>query len=182
VSTAPLVIEPVPYDHPAVTAMTEAVQDYYRSLYDGPDNSPVDPTEFAPPNGCFFVGYRDGVAVAMGGWRWIEPLTELGASRPAEIKRMYVDASMRGRGYARTLLAHLESTAAAGGADAVVLSTGQPQQDAIGLYRSEGYADVPRFGYFAPYPDAVHLGKWLAPKRSADPAEASEPQVGGTAR
>ncbi len=181
-STELLVIRAVPFDHPDVSAMTEAVQDYYRTLYNGPDSSPVDPTEFAPPNGRFFVGYLDGVAVAMGGWRWIEPLDEMGARRPVEIKRMYVEAQMRGHGYARTLLARLESTARADGADAAVLSTGQPQRDAIALYRSAGYDDVPRFGFFAPYPDAVHLGKWLTADRSADPTGASGRPAGGTAR
>ncbi len=166
-STVLMEIRPVPYDNPDASAMTEAVQDYYRSLYRGPDSSPVDPTEFTPPHGRFFVGYLDDVAVAMGGWRWIEPLAEMGSRRPAEIKRMYVDLGCRGRGFARTLLAHLESTAAAAGADAVVLSTGQPQREAIALYRSSGYVDVPRFGFFAPYPTAVHLGKWLTADRSA---------------
>src|SRR4029079_16199816 len=102
------VIRSVSYDDPDVLAMTEAVQDYYRTLYNGPDSSPVDPTEFAPPGVRVFGGFVDGVAVAMGGWRWIEPLPEMGAERPAEIKRMYVDERTRGRGYARTLLAHLE--------------------------------------------------------------------------
>jgi GNAT superfamily N-acetyltransferase len=167
-SPASLVIRSVPFDHPDASAMTEAVQAYYRTLYDGPDSSPVDPTEFAPPNGRFFVGYLDGLAVAMGGWRWIEPLAELGADHPAEIKRMYVELSSRGRGYARLLLARLESTARAAGADAAVLATGQPQRDAIALYRAEGYDDVPRFGFFAPYETAVHLGKWLTDDRLAD--------------
>jgi GNAT superfamily N-acetyltransferase len=178
--SACLVIRSVPYDHPDASAMTEALQDYYRSLYHGPDRSPVDPAEFTPPSGRFFVGYLEGVAVAMGGWRWIEPLTEMGAARPVEIKRMYVDANTRGRGYARTLLGHLETTAKAAGADAVVLATGQPQRDAIALYRSQSYDDVPRFGFFAPYETAVHLGKWLT--ATADEGEANGRPADGTAR
>ena len=170
-STAPLLIRAEPYDNPDVTAMIGAVQEYYHTIYNGPDRSPVDPAEFAPPAGRFFVGYVDGVALAMGGWRWIDPLLDLGAERPAEIKRMYVDTSARGHGYARRLLAHLESTAAAAGADAAVLSTGQPQHEAIALYRSSGYHDVPRFGYFARYGTAVHLGKWL--RSPGDPGGAA---------
>jgi GNAT superfamily N-acetyltransferase len=159
-------IRPVRYDHADASALTEAVQAYYRTLYDGPDSSPVDPAEFEPPHGRFFVGYLGQQAVAMGGWRWIDPLPELGARRPAEIKRMYVDVPARGRGYARALLARLEDTARAAGVDAVVLSTGAVQRDAIALYRAEGYDDVPRFGFFAAYDDAVHLGKWLAPRET----------------
>jgi ribosomal protein S18 acetylase RimI-like enzyme len=162
--------------------MTLAVQDYYRMLYGGPDSSPVDATEFDPPNGSFFVGYLDGAAVAMGGWRWIEPLAELGARRPVEIKRMYVDPRVRGRGFARMLLARLESSAAAAGADAAVLSTGQPQVEAIALYRAQSYEDVPRFGYFAPYETAVHLGKWLTSHRPAEDSAASALPADETAR
>lgn len=149
------------FDQPVVHAMTAAVQEYYRTLYGGPDEAPVDTGEFTPPRGMFFVGYEDDHSVAMGGWRWIDPLPEMPAARPAEIKRMYVDGAVRGRGYARAILLHLEDTARAAGADAIVLSTGQPQVEAIALYRSSGYVDVPRFGYYAPYPTAVHLGKQL---------------------
>ncbi len=159
--TARWQIRAVRYDEAAVRAMTEAVQAYYHSLYDGPDDAPVDPGEFAPPGGRFFVGYEGERPCAMGGWRWIEPLPEMPAARPVEIKRMYVDSDARGRGYARQILRHLESSAKAAGADAVVLSTGAPQRAAIRLYRSSGYVDVPKFGFYAPYASAVHLGKRL---------------------
>lgn len=173
-------IRAVPYDHPDASAMIDALQAYYRTLYDGPDSSPVDPAEFAPPRGRFFVGYLGAATVAMGGWRWIDALPDLGASRPVEIKRMYVDAGLRGQGFARTLLAHLETTARDEGADAIVLSTGPPQVDAITLYRAEGYDDVPSFGFFATYEQAVHLGKWLARRESA--TSTSGRRVDGTAR
>lgn len=168
----------VPYDQADASALTDAVQTYYQSLYDSPDPSPVDPAEFAPPRGRFYVGYLDHAAVAMGGWRWIEPLPDLGAARPAEIKRMYVAGPARGRGFARALLAHLEDTARADGADALVLSTGAVQRDAIALYRADGYDDVAGFGYFAAYDDAVHLGKWLIPRETS----VSELPADGTAR
>jgi ribosomal protein S18 acetylase RimI-like enzyme len=119
----------------------------------------------------FFVGYERGLPVAMGGWRWIDPLPEIDSERPVEIKRMYVIPEARGRGYARAVLRHLEKTASEAGADAIVLSTGQPQQEAITLYRSAGYTDIPRFGYYARYDTAVHLGKKLL----------SELRPGGTA-
>lgn len=171
------VIRAVSYELPAASAMIDELQAYYRTLYDGPDPSPVDPAEFTPPAGRFFAGYQGDAAVAMGGWRWIDALPGMGAHRPVEIKRMYVAKSARGQGYARRLLSHLESTAYGAGADAVVLSTGPPQQDAIELYRSAGYDDVPKFGFFAAYEEAVHLGKRLRP--APDSANGSQPD--GTA-
>lgn len=157
-----LLIRAEPYGCPDAAPMIAQLQDYYRALYGGPDESPVDPSEFAPPNGAFFVGSIDETPVAMGGWRRVEALPELGFARPAEIKRMYVADSVRGRGLARQLLAHLELIAHDAGCDGLVLSTGRPQVGAIALYRSCGYVDVAKFGYFARYDAAVHLGKPLS--------------------
>jgi ribosomal protein S18 acetylase RimI-like enzyme len=75
---------------------------------------------------------------------------------------MFVRQTARGRGYARLLLSALESSAAAAGADAMVLETGAPQVEAVGLYRATGYQDVPRFGHYADSEDAVHLAKTLS--------------------
>ena len=155
------VIEAVAYDHADVARLTEQVQSYYGRIYGGPDTTPVDPAEFAPPSGSFFVGYRAGEPVTMGGWRFVRSALDIPASRPAEIKRMYVVESARGLGLAREMLRHLEVTASAAGADALVLETGQAQPDAIALYRSSGYTDIPRFGHYRNEPDAVHLGKLL---------------------
>jgi ribosomal protein S18 acetylase RimI-like enzyme len=82
--------------------------------------------------------------------------------RTAEIKRMYVVEAARGRGFGREMLGHLERTAIAAGADAMILETGRRQPEAIALYKSAGYAEVPRFGHYAHEPAAVHLGRLLA--------------------
>jgi GNAT superfamily N-acetyltransferase len=156
---AGLVIAPVTYTHPDSVALTAQVQDHYRQIYGGPDSTPFEDADFEAPRGAFFVAYDDDRAVGMGGWRFYARSLDLPARRPAEIKRMYVVEAARGRGVARCLLAHLEATAWNAGADAVVLETGKRQPAAIGLYRREGYVDVPRFGHYADQPDAVHLGK-----------------------
>jgi len=92
----------------------------------------------------------------MGGWR------RYGDDGVGELKRMYVRESARGRGVARLLLAHLERTAAAAGIRRLVLETGLAQPEAIALYRSSGYVDVPSFGYYIDHDDSVHLGKTLS--------------------
>jgi GNAT superfamily N-acetyltransferase len=156
-------IEAVGYDHCDIVALTGEVQAYYEQIYGGPDSTPLDDDEFAPPRGAFFVGYDGDRPVAMGGWRLHAGPLRIAAVRPAEVKRMYVVPDLRGRGLARRLLGHLEDTARAAGVDALVLETGQRQPDAIGLYRACGYTDIPRFGHYACAPDAVHLGKLLVP-------------------
>jgi GNAT superfamily N-acetyltransferase len=154
-------IRQVRLDEPDTVALIAEVQAYYQQIYGGPDSTPVDDGEFEPPRGAFFLGYDAGRPVAMGGWRWHLAPIAIPARRPAEIKRMYVVASARRRGLARRLLVHLENTARAAGADAMVLETGQRQPDAVSLYRASGYVDVPRFGHYADAPTAVHLGKFL---------------------
>ena len=89
------------------------------------------------------MGYLNGEAVAMGGWRFRTPGVPRVARRPAEIRRMFVRESVRGRGFGRLVLAARRSAAAAG-ADWLLLETGQPQVAAIGPYRSSGYVDVER--------------------------------------
>jgi len=139
------------------------VQQEYVVRYGGRDRARVDPTEFAPPHGLFAVAYGGSEPVAIGGWRRHEPdaYGGLPGARPAEIKRMYVSDGARGRGVARAVLAYLEDTARAAGVDWLVLETGQRQPEALALYRSSGYVDVPHFGTYADAPMAVHLGKHL---------------------
>jgi GNAT superfamily N-acetyltransferase len=147
-------IRVVAYDHPDAVVMTKEVQQEYVVRYGGPDDTPVDPAEFAPPLGLFLVGYLDGQPVSCGGWRAHEDGT-------VELKRMYVRSEARGRGLARAVLAELELTAKRAGHRRVILETGRGQPEAIALYRSAGYTDVPEFGYYAGWPLSVHLGKDL---------------------
>ena len=50
------------------------------------------------------------------------------------------------------MLAHLEETARAAGAEAMVLETGLRQPEAIALYESSGYRPVAGFGYYRDAP------------------------------
>jgi ribosomal protein S18 acetylase RimI-like enzyme len=151
----------VPYEHPDVAALEREAQRFYIQIYGGPDDTPFTTADFSPPQGGFFVGYLEGQAVAMGGWRFRTPGVPRVARRPAEIRRMFVHERVRGRGFARPVLAALEASAAAAGADWMLLETGQPQIAAVGLYRSSGYVDVERFGYYAASETALNLGRPL---------------------
>jgi GNAT superfamily N-acetyltransferase len=146
-------IEVVDYSSPEAAELIEEVQHEYVLRYGGRDDAPVDPAEFAPPKGLFLVGYLDGTAAACGGWR--------SHGSEAEIKRMYVRQNARGRGLARAVLAELERTALAAGHRRMILETGSKQPEAVALYRSAGYTDVPAFGYYADTPLSIHLGKDL---------------------
>jgi GNAT superfamily N-acetyltransferase len=155
----------VDYHHIDAQLLIDEVQQEYVRRYGGPDDTPINPNEFGPPNGHFIVLYEAGQPVAMGGWRFNEQARAvMGDADPvAELKRMYVVPAGRGRGHARTVLAHLEQTAAAAGARRMVLETGAPQPEAVGLYRSSGYVPIPPFGHYADSQHSIHLGKRFSP-------------------
>jgi GNAT superfamily N-acetyltransferase len=148
-------IEPVAYAHPDAAALVAEVQREYAARYGSEDDSPAETAEFTPPRGLFLVGYLGGQAVACGGWR--------SHGRDAEVRRMFVTPAARGRGWARAILAELERTALAAGHHRMILETGSVLPEAVALYRSAGYSDIPAFGYYAGAPLSIHLGKALPP-------------------
>ncbi|UMG93742.1 GNAT family N-acetyltransferase [Nocardioides sp. TF02-7] len=148
---AALELVTVGYGHPDALALVERVQEEYVVRYGSPDESPLDPAMFEPPEGLFLVGYVAGTPVATGAWRR-SPVRALGGTDAVEVKRMYVVPEARGAGHARRVLAELEDTARAAGHDLVVLETGLRQPEAIGLYTSSGYVEVQRFGHYSDSP------------------------------
>lgn len=151
----------VPFGHPDALRLIAEVQQEYVVRYGGEDETPLDPAMFDPPRGSFFVGYVDGRAVVSGAWRRREDVEALGSTHTAEVKRMYVAPAARGLGLARLMLAHLESTAAGAGAEVAILETGLRQPEAIALYESSGYVEVPKFGFYCHAPLSRCYGKRL---------------------
>ena len=70
---------------------------------------------------------------------------KLHGRRPAELKRMWVAPDARGLGVGRRLLSELERHAWDHGARRVRLETNRSLTEAIELYRSAGYVEVPAF-------------------------------------
>ncbi len=153
-------IEQVGYGHPDATQLIDQVQAAYATLYGTPDEGAIDQLMFEPPHGSFYVGYLGDVPIATGAWRRLD-VEAFGTSATAEIKRMYVVPEARGRGYARRILDHLEATAGAGGAEAMILETGLRQPEAIALYESAGYTPIPAFGHYRDSPICRCFGRLL---------------------
>lgn len=106
-------------------------------------------------DGAFVIAYLEGVGVGCGAVRRLDPIT-------AELKRMYVDPSVRGRGIGRALVAALESEARGLGVTKIVLETGTRLLPAIKLYEAMGYARIPLFGEYLSSPDtSLCFGKSL---------------------
>lgn len=116
-----------------------------------------DPARFVPPAGVFLLVEDDeaepaGEVVGCGGIRRLE---DHGAGPRFEVKHLWLRESSRGRGWGRALLAELERRAGAFGARTLVLDTNGTLAAAGGLYRSSGYAAVPR------YNDNPNANLWL---------------------
>jgi GNAT superfamily N-acetyltransferase len=106
-------------------------------------------------NGAFLVAYLDDAAVGCGAVRRLDETT-------AEIKRMYVDPSVRGRGIGRALVEALECEARLVGLTTIVLETGTRLASAIKLYETMGYARIPLFGEYLSSPNtSLCFGKSL---------------------
>jgi GNAT superfamily N-acetyltransferase len=160
-NTGELVIRAVAYDEPDAAKLVAEVQQEYVRRYGGEDGTPVDPAEFAPPLGLFLVGYHDDVPVTCGGWRAHDATDPFFADGDAEVKRMYVVPTARRRGFARRVLAELERTAAERGRRRIVLETGTAQPEAIALYTSSGYTEIPKFGEYRCHEKSRCYGKML---------------------
>jgi GNAT superfamily N-acetyltransferase len=157
-------IELLPITHPDAARLVEEVQLEYVARYGGRDQTPLLPGYFDLPSGSFFVGYLQDVPTATGAWRRRSDVEALGSRATAEIKRMYVAPGGRRRGLARAVLAHLELTAAAAGAEVMILETGTAQPEALELYASAGYQPIPGFGLYRDSP----LNRCLARVLTAD--------------
>lgn len=134
--------------------LAEYFAELVRTFPDGFDpeagSTTADPAELSPPRGVFLVVREDdGTAVGCGGVKLID-------SRTAEIKRMWLHPSTRGRGLGALLLDALEDAARALGARDGVLDTNATLEAALSMYRRHGWGEVPA------YNDNPYATHWFA--------------------
>ena len=139
-----LFLRPVAYDDPDAQRLIAGMGEELDQRYGEGGLSPASAHEFAAP-GVFLVADLDGRAVGCGGLR---PLGD----READVKRMFVEPAVRGRGVARAVLAALVAHAREQGLTRLVLETGTEQPEAVALYESEGWSPIPPFGHYADDP------------------------------
>jgi GNAT superfamily N-acetyltransferase len=103
--------------------------------------------ELRPPAGVMLMATLDGEPVGCG-------VVKFDPDGPSQIKRMWVAPAARGLGRARRLLAALEERAARSH-PVVRLETNAALTEAMALYRSSGYVEVP------PFNDEVYADHWF---------------------
>lgn len=121
---------------------------------EGANHFRLDREEVAEGRGAFLVAYSNGAPLACGAIRRIDADT-------AEIKRMYVEPHIRGRGIGRRLLTILETEGRRLGVKRIILETGERQPEAVALYERAGFVRVSPFGEYVGSPLSVCMGKTL---------------------
>jgi DNA-binding MarR family transcriptional regulator/GNAT superfamily N-acetyltransferase len=106
--------------------------------FDPSRSIPADEADLTPPAGLLLVATLRDEPVGCGAVKYH-------GEAPAEVKRMWVSAAVRGLGLGRRVLAELEAHAAARGVRALRLETNRALTEAIALYRSAGYREVSAF-------------------------------------
>ena len=107
---------------------------------------PADPARYRPPLGAFLIASRDG-----------QPLGCVALSIPDdEVKRLWIAPEARGQGLARRLMQAVEDQARAMGLAMLRLDTNASLTEALALYRSMGWSEIPR------YNDNPHAQTWFA--------------------
>lgn len=104
--------------------------------------------------GSVLIAYHERRAVGCGAVRRFDDDT-------AEVLRMYVLPSARGRGIGGTLLDALEHEAAEMGATQVVLETGDRQPEALALYERRGYRRIDSW-FENPNPHSIFMARAIA--------------------
>ncbi|MBS4046089.1 MAG: GNAT family N-acetyltransferase [Alphaproteobacteria bacterium] len=141
-------------DQPDIVALLQAADDWYATLYPAESNHLLDVSTLQQPDIAFFVAREnDGRLLGFG--------AVANRGDYAEIKRMYLAPSARGRKLGRRILEALEAHAAERGQSCFRLETGIHQPEAIGLYRSHGYREIGPFGSYGPDPLSLFMEKRL---------------------
>jgi len=141
-------------DQAEVIALIDALDAWQMVLYPPESHHGVGLDVLLQPNVLFAVA-RDasGGAVGCGAVVLHEGYGEL--------KRMYVQPGLRGRGSGRDLLMFLEEQAQVRGCTRLRLETGVRQPEALRLYGKSGYFLRPPFGDYFEDPNSVFMEKQL---------------------
>ena len=124
--------------------MLHAGEAYARSLYPADSCYLLNLDELDAPGVHVFVA-RDGSGMQAGPALGMAALVDRGDGS-AELKRLYVDESGRGRGVATAVMDALEALARDHNIGVVQLETGPKQLAAIALYEGRGYVHIDNFG------------------------------------
>ncbi len=150
-------IAPEPADSPAATAVSYTSDRYYL-LHEGRRTDPAELEreiaaqswdELTPPKGALLVARFAGEPAGTAGVRLLDP-------RTAELKRVFVQEPLRGKGGAPLLVRAAEEAARTMGAGRMVLDTRGDLTEARALYARLGYTET------EPHNDEPYAEHWFS--------------------
>ncbi|MEW2612307.1 GNAT family N-acetyltransferase [Streptomyces sp. NPDC047880] len=155
-------VTPEPFDSPVAAALWRAyyteVSDRWYLLHEGRRTDPVElereiaapaGADLAPPRGLLLVARYDGEPAGSAGVRMLDDTT-------AELTRVFLYASTRGRGGAPLLVRAAEDAARALGATRMILDTRGDLVEARALYARLGYTET------EPHNDDRYAEHWFS--------------------
>jgi putative acetyltransferase len=128
--------------------------DKYLSIVNGEQDAFYAPNNVLDPLDTAVIAYYNDKPVGCGCFKKFD-------EQSVEIKRMYVDPELRGRGIASAVLNELEKWAKENGFKHTVLETGLKLDDANALYRKQGYEIIENYGKYAGVKSSVCMKKAL---------------------
>ena len=100
------------------------------------------------------IAYVDGKPAGCGCFKQFDDVS-------VEMKRMYVKPEYRRQGISSAILNELEAWARESGYTEAVLETGDRQDEAIALYKKQGYQSIPNYPPYEEMETSICMKKWL---------------------
>nr|BCB14682.1 MarR-family transcriptional regulator [Streptomyces spiroverticillatus] len=163
-TAATVTLDDVDPDHPdaqrCLRSYYTELRERFESGFDPARSRLPDAGDLRPPRGLFLVARLHGDAVGCAGLK-------LPPGAPPEIKRMWVAPRTRRLGLGRRFLTELEARAARHGCEVLRLDTNKALTDAISLYHSCGYQEIPAFN------DEPYAHHWFEKRITGPPSGCS---------
>jgi len=143
-------------DDPAVAGLIARHAAHGDAHYPAESNHHQDEAAMAAEGVTLFAGLRDGIAVAMGGYKVIAP-------GEGEVKSMHVTEAARGQGAGARILEIILDHARDRGLDRMFLETGSREASAAArrLYERAGFSYCAPFGAYVDDPMSVFMTRTL---------------------
>jgi len=101
------------------------------------------------------VLYHNDIPVACGAYKFVA------SQNAVEVKRMYVDEAVRGKGFSKLIISGLEAWAVEAGYKTAILETGPQNVSAIHLYKNSGYKRIANYPPYVGQKDSICMAKKL---------------------
>ncbi|TGM05435.1 GNAT family N-acetyltransferase [Leptospira jelokensis] len=145
-----LVTEANAHTQQCLDSLWEEIQTRYE--FQAPN--PMVFSDFLPPNGKFFIAIDHKTNDVLGSAAYSK-FSEL----QCELDAVFVFPKYRKKKVATALLVALENQAGKDGYSSMILRAGNPQPEALQLYKNFGFKEIPTFGKWVSDPTAVCFEK-----------------------